>query len=277
MKFKIRLICSLIAFSFIGFYGCGSSKINTDSTKHLQVIATSRLNNDIVISLDTVYFKGEAHSILKTTGISLSPFYHFSSLKGEKAIDVLPYSAEGNATTHNEYIFFGNSQGMKAYKPYSFSTISICEEVVNNNLLSTTSLRAIDVGNFVKNNPRPAKFNAASLKVRREMTKEIKLNEGYGEIYQADKLIGKFTRSYERNNNMLTIKNIYQIKFLNGTLCGTVSTSADKSDRKQNKYMEAITEYDGQVHRLTIDDANTDWDFDSFKQALKYLVANGYL
>jgi hypothetical protein len=278
MNKKSYLILSLIIASTIFATSCGSSKVNTDASKHFEMIASSRINKDVVVSLDTVYFKGEPYSLLKMDGISFSPFYHFSTITGEKAFDVLPYSSgDGKTTDHHEFIFFGNSTGMRAYANYSFTTIGVCETVINNNLLSPTSLKSIDVGNFVKNNPRPAKFNPGALKVRREMTKEVKINQGYGDITQGGISIAKFDMVSDRNDKMITTKNIYRVRFLNGTQAAVVTISADKQERQKNKYMEAFTEFDGKTHNLTIEPANTDWDIDAFKQAVLYLINNGYL
>lgn len=237
----------------------------------------SKMNNEVVVSMDTVFYKGEAYAILKEEGLSMAPFYNFYSISGEKAIRVLPYSAQGNATSHHEYNFFGTSEGMKAYDDFSFSTISVCETVINNNLMSTTGLRPIDVGNFVKNHPRPPKFNAASLKVRRELTKEIKVNQGSGEIYQDDKLIGKFTQGSEKSADLKQGKAVFKVQFIGKTECATVKFGEFKVDRNDNPNMEIITEFDGQFHRMNINENNRTFDIDAFRQAVQFLVEKGYL
>jgi hypothetical protein len=257
---------------------CGSGNINKDDSLHSSFINKSKMENAVVVSLDTIFFKGDAYAILKETGISFSPFYEFYTLTGEKVIDILPYSAgDGKATSHHEYRFHGTSEGMKAYDDYSFSTISVCETVINNNLMNTTGLRAIDVGNFCKKHPRPAKFNPGALKVKREMTKAIKINQGYGEIYQDDKLIAKFTQGSDKSPDLKKSSSVFRITFLNTTLCATVTFGEYKPDRIANPNMEVTTEFDGNTHHMNIEEANTTYDVDAFKQAVQFLVSKGYL
>ena len=256
---------------------CGSGKFNKEPKLHQKFIDASRNSQGITVSLDTVFFKGNHYCILKEEGISLSPFYTFYTLTGEKAIYVLPYSAKGDATTHHEFNFFGNMEGSKAYVDYSFSTISVIETVINNNLLSSTSLRPIDVGNFCKDHPRPARFSPAAMKVTRDMALEVKINQGYGEINQGKPLIGKFTQSLDKPLGTAGSNSVFTVKFLNGNTCGTVKFSSDKNERKSNRYLEIFTESDGKTHRLTLEDKNTEWDVIAFKQAVVYLVNNGYL
>ncbi len=273
---KLFTILFFVSAFFIA--SCGSGRINKDASSHSQFISQSKLNSNCVVSLDTVYYKGEPYAILKETGISFAPFYNFYTLTGNKAIEVVPYSGgDGKATSHHEYRFFGNSEGMKGYMDFAFSTIGVCENVINNNLMNSNELRPIDVGNFVKKNPRPKKFNPGNLKVKREMTLAIKINQGYGEIYQGDKLIGKFVQGKEKNDNDKYTKAVFKVSFLNGTECAKIKFPYDKFDRKDNRALEVYTEYDDENHNLSIDDANTTFDVDAFKQAVIYLVNKGYL
>lgn len=283
MSFK-KICLNMVSFKILFFgislilIGCGSGKINKNAADHARFIADSKLNNNVIVSMDTVYFKGEPYCILKETGISFSPFYGFYTLSGEKVIDVLPYSAgDGKATTHHEYTFYGTSKGSKAYMDYSFSTISVCEDVINNNLMNTNELRPIDVGNFCKKHPRPPKFNPSNLKVRREMSVAIKINQGYGEIRQGDVMIGKFTQGTDKPLTESGTNSVFKINFMNGTQCAVVTFPWDKNERKSSKYLEVFSEFDAQVHRLTLEPGNTTFDIDAFKQAVEYLVQKGYL
>lgn len=245
---------------------------------HEQFKKNSKLNNESIISMDTVFYKGEPYCILKESGMSLSPFYHFSTITGNKAIDVIPYSSgDGKAVTHHEYRFYGNSDGMVGYLDYSFSTMGVIDNVINNNLLNTNELRPIDVGNFAKNNPRPPKFKPANLKVIREMSLPIKINQGYGEIYQDEKKIGIFTQGKDNSNDYPVENAIFKVNFLNSTHCATIIFPFGKYERGQQNYLEVITEYDGKKHRLTIEKDNQTFDVDAFRQGVEYLVRNGYL
>lgn len=278
IRLNIIKNCILISLSSILVVSCGSSRINKNASAHQKMIQQSKTNSEAVISLDTVFFKGEPHSILKESGISLSPFYHFYTLTGNKAIDVLPYSAgDGKAVTHHEYKFYGTSEGSSGYLDFSFSTMGVVENVINNNLLNTNDLRPIDVGNFVKNHPRPAKFNPANVKVVREMSLEIKINQGYGEITQGSKNIGKFTQGTEKSNDYPVENSKFKVSFMNNTHCATVLFPSVKFDRNEQKYLIVITEYDGKIHRLTLNDENTTFDVDAFKQGVEFLVSKGYL
>jgi hypothetical protein len=238
----------------------------------------SKSENQVVISLDTVYYKGEAYAAMKKEGFSIASILTYYSLSGEKVMTVMPYSSgENNATSHHEYTFFGTSSGMKAYAPFSFKTISICENIVNNNLLSSTGLRPIDVGNFVKNYPRPAKFNPAKMKVTREMTKAIKINQGYGEIYQGDVKIGIFIQGTRKSEDLKKSTAVFTVKFLNQTNCAEITFEDGKFERNQNPTMSVFTEFDGKNAFLTIEENNRTFDVDAFVQAVEFLVKNGYL
>jgi hypothetical protein len=271
---KFSLLISVVTLAV----SCGSSRINKETSMHEQMKNNSKINNEAIVSLDTVFYKGEPYCILNESGMSLSPFYHFSTLTGVKSIDVIPYSAgDGKAVTHHEYRFLGTSVGMSGYLDYSFSTISVVENVINNNLLNTNELRPIDVGNFVKNNPRPPKFNPAQLKVVREMSLAIKINQGYGEIYQGDKKIGTFLQGKEKTDEYPVENAKFKVNFLNNTHCATVIFPNGKFERNEQKYLVIITEFEGKVHRLTIKADNMTFDVDAFKQGVEYLVEKGYL
>jgi hypothetical protein len=276
-KSYTTLALTLTIITAIFMVSCGSGKFNKDPRLHQQFIEKSRSLQGVTVSLDTVFFKGEHYCILKEEGISFSPFYTFYSLTGEKAIYILPYSAKAETTTHHEYNFFGTMEGSKAYDDYSFSTVSVIETVINNNLLSPTGLRPIDVGNFCKDHPRPSKFNPASMKVTRNLALEVKINQGYGEIYQGKPLIGKFTQTLDKQMSASDAKAIFKVKFVNGTDCATVKFLNDKREREKNKSLEVFTEHDGKMHFLTIEVNNLEWDVDAFKQAVVFLVQKGYL
>ena len=277
MKSSIYLaIIALIAA--ISITSCGSSRINKEMAMHEEMKKQSRQNGEAVVSMDTVYYKGEPYCIVKESGISFSPFYHFHTLTGDKVIDVLPYSAgEGKAVTHHEYKFYGTSLGMSGYLDFSFSTISVVENVINNNLMNTNELRPIDVGNFVKNNPRPPKFNPAKLKAMREMSLPVKINQGWGQITQDDKNIGTFDQGKAVMNEYPVENAVFKVYFMNKTLCATVLFPNGKYERGEHKYLDIITEYDGKTHRLTIDKDNQTFDVDAFRQGVEFLVKKGYL
>lgn len=256
----------------------GGGRINKDSSKHAKFINQSKMNNEAVVSMDTLYYKGEPYAIYKQKGISLAPFHEFYTITGEHAIEVLPYSGgDGSATTNMEYRFMGNCTGMSAYDDFCFSAIKVCENVINNNLLSTTALRPIDVGNFCKNHPRPAKFNPGLLKVKREMTKEIKISQGTGEIFQGNVLIGKFSQGTNLSSDMKKSTAWFKVTFTNNQICATVTFGSYKADRQADPNMEITTEYDGLISRMNIDPANQTFDVDSFKQAIQFLILKGYL
>lgn len=276
LNFKI----SVVLYTFIAFIlvSCGSSRTNSDISQHSKFIAQSKANNEVVISMDTVFYKGEPVAVMKKEGFSIASFYTFYSLTGEKSIRVTPYSAtDGGPTTNNEYEFFGTSSGMKGYLDFAFSPLTVCENIINNNLLSTTGLRPIDVGNFVKNHPRPAKFNPANLKVKREMTKEIKINQGNGEINQGDVKIGIFTQGTRKSEDLKQSTAVFIVKFLNQTKCAEITFPDGKYERNLSPYISLYTEFDGKFHNLNMDDKNRTFDVDAFKQAVEFMVKMGYL
>ncbi len=278
--FKNSITNSYTLFVILGLFlvSCGSSRVNKDYPMHEKMKNQSKVNNEVVISLDTVFYKGEPQSIIRESGISFSPFYHFYTLTGNKAIDVLPYSAgDGKAVTHHEYKFYGTSEGSSGYLDFSFSSISVAENVVNNNLMNTNELRPVDVGNFVKKYPRPPKFNPAKLKAVREMSLAVKINQGYGEITQGDAKIGKFTQGKNKTDEYPVENAVFKVQFLNSTLCATIIFPNGKFERNEQKYLDLVTEFDGKTHRLTIDNDNMTFDVDAFKQGVEYLVKNGYL
>lgn len=277
---KIKLFKLSILFVLLSAFtiSCGSSRVNESISDHSNFVKMSKSENQVVISLDTVFFKGEPYAVMKKEGFSIASILTFYSLTGEKVITVLPYSSgDNNSTSHHEYSFHGTSSGMKAYLPFSFKTISICENIVNNALLNTTGLRAIDVGNFVKNNPRPPKFNPAILKIKREMAKSIKINQGYGEIYQGEVKIGIFTQGTRKSEDLKKSTAVFIVKFLNQTKCAEITFEDGKFERDQNPTMSINTEFDGKNAFLTIDENNRTFDIDTFKQAVEFLVKNGYL
>jgi hypothetical protein len=271
-------VCAFLFILSLLINSCGSSRINKDTSSHKQFINNSKLNNESVLSLDTLYYKGDPYAVMKESGFSLSPFYTFYTLSGTKSIDVMPYSGgDGKTVTHHEYKFHGTSENMSGYLSFEFSTMNVCDNIINNNLLNTNELRPIDVGNFCKKNPRPPKFNPARLKVEREMSLPIKINQGYGQVYQGEKQIGKFTQHKDKSNDYPVENAIFKLTFMNNTQCAVITFPYDKFDRNKHKYLEVMTEYDGKTHRLTIDDDKTTFDVDAFKQAVEYLVLKGYL
>ncbi|MEI6089545.1 MAG: hypothetical protein WCR42_03760 [bacterium] len=276
---RTNLLLLLVVAVGLSLTACGGGgRINNDESKHAKFINDSKMNNSAVISLDTLYFKGEPYAIYNQKGFSIASFYEFYAITGEKAIEVLPYSSgEGSATSNHEYRFFGTCTGMSAYVDFNFSAIKVCENVINNNLMSTTGLRPIDVGNFCKAHPRPAKFNPGLLKVKREMTKEIKISQGSGEIFQGNVLIGKFTQGSAKSADLKKSNAVYKVNFTNNQLCATIRFGEFKVDRQADPNMEVLTEFDGLISRMNIDAANQTFDIDAFKQAIQFLVQKGYL
>ncbi len=271
----VRFFAVALLVSFV--VSCGSSSINKDLSKHKEFIELSKSNNEIIVSMDTVFYKGIPHSILKEEGISFAPFYNFYSLKGEKCIEVLPYSADGKATSHHEYRFFGTNTGMKAYTDFSFSTIGVCKNVIFNNLMNADGLNSLDVGNFTNIGKRPPKFDPGKLKVKREMSKVIKIDQGNKNIYQGDVLIGKFTQGSEKSSDLKESKTVVNITFINLTKCAQIKFEEYKVSRLSNPNMTIETEFEGKYHQLKVKEENASFDSDVIKQAVEYLVTNGYL
>ncbi|MBS1562031.1 MAG: hypothetical protein JSS89_10525 [Bacteroidetes bacterium] len=260
--------------------GCGSGRINKDVNAHQAAKNASRSERSIIVSMDTVFSSGEPYAVLKVGGVStFAETYTFSSLTGDKCIEVMPDKGGADGSTKHKYTFFGTSQGMNAWDDFSMSTISVVETVVNENLMNATGLRAVDVGNFVRKHPRPAPFNPGLLKVKREMAGKITVQESInsGTISQSDKEIGTFRASTESNDKVQFTNSVYVVSFMNGTKCATIRIPWDKQERQKKLLMEVSTEFDGQVTNVNIDPANVDWTNDSFKQALSYLVSKGYL
>lgn len=230
--------------------------------------------------MDTVFRSGNPYAVLKVGGVStFAETYTFYTLTGDKAIEVMPDKGGVDGSTKHRYQFFGNSAGMAGYDDFSMSTISVVETVVNNDLMNATGLRTVDVGNFVRRYPKPAPFNAAKLKARREMTGEIKVKQeiSTGVITQGREQIGTFDFGTNSNDKAQFTHTWYRVKFNNGTNMAMVRVPWSKQERKEKRSMEVETEFDGKVHAVQIDEANTDWDIDSFKQAVQFLVEKGYL
>ncbi len=270
----------VLASSAVVLVGCGSSRINSDVNAHQAMKDRSRSERSVIVSMDTVFNAGEPYAVLSVGGVStFAETYTFSTLTGEKAIEVMPDKGGVDGTTKHRYTFFGTSSGMVAWDDFSMSTISVCETVVNENLMNATGLRSVDVGNFVRKHPRPAPFNPGALKVKREMTGKITVKEDInkGTISQGEKQIGAFTSGTESNDKAQFTNTWYDVTFMNGTKCARVRIPWDKQTRQKNLVMEVTTEYDGLTTKVNIDASNADWSIDSFKQAISYLVEKGYL
>lgn len=260
--------------------GCGSSRINSDISNHEALIARSRTGSEVVVSMDTVYRAGNPYAVLKVGGISgLAETYTFYTLTGDKAIEVMPDKSGADGTSKHRYQFFGNSAGMAGYDDFSFSTISVVETVVNNDLMNATGLRSVDVGNFVRRYPKPAPFNAAKLKARREMTGEIKVKQDInsGVITQGRDQIGTFDYGTISTETQQLTHSYFAIKFNNGTKMATVRMPWNKQEREQKRQMEIETEFDGKIHTLQLSEDAAKWEIDVLKEATKWLVDNGYL
>ncbi|OGU61227.1 MAG: hypothetical protein A2X64_06605 [Ignavibacteria bacterium GWF2_33_9] len=274
---SILYIFSILVFVSL-LFSCGSSKINKDQASHNKFVEQSKLNNEVVVSLDTVFSKGNPYAVMKTEGFSFASLYTFYSINGEKAISVIPYNGgENGATSHHEFEFYGTSMGMKAYVDFAFSGISVCETIIKNNLMTQNGLNPLDVATFVNNHPRPPKFNPAKMKVVRDMKKEIKINQGYGEIYQGNIKIGLFTQGTDKSADLKKSTAVFIVKFLNQTNCAEIRFSDDKYERNLNPFMSILTEFDGKMFNSSINDNNRTFDIDAFKQAVEYLVQKGYL
>lgn len=270
----------LLVVGTITLVGCGSSNINTDTNAHQAMKDRSRAEKSVVVSLDTVFSSGEPYAVLEIGGVStFAETYTFFTLTGEKAIEVMPDKGGVDGTTKHRYTFFGTSSGMAAWDDFSMSTMTVCETVVNENLMNATGLRSVDVGNFVRKHPRPAPFNPGALKAKREMTGKITVKEeiNVGTITQGQTQIGKFTSGTESNDKNMFENTVYDVNFNNGTKCARVRIPWDKPTRQKKLTMEVITEFDGLTTTLNIVPENADWSIDCFKQAIAHLVEKGYL
>jgi hypothetical protein len=250
---------------------CSSGRFNDDMGKHAEMIATSRSENSVVVSMDTIYKSGNPYAIIKTTGSFINPTHTVYSLNGEELIDIVQsaHKASGGDKTFHEWKFLHKDANGSAFTEYSMSTMTVVDNIVNSDLMNPTGLNTSAATRFMLRYPDPdnrPKAPEANRMVDRDRSAEVIDVMTEKKIKQGGRYIGSYkeTGDYVGSERFAT-KTVY---YMDGTVAATVTY----------KYFspfdaEIVTMKDNKTHQVTREGVNRD----IFSVALDYLVKNLYL
>jgi hypothetical protein len=147
-KYSLLLSVFLLA-------SCSSGRFNTDASKHQSLVEESRNDKSIIVSLDTIYKSGVALGTLKTTGNMIQESHTIFTLKGDEVVDVVQSAPKRGNQTYHEYKILDREVGGSAFMPYSMSTMTVVENVLDNDLLTAEGLNKNAAGRFLLRFPDP--------------------------------------------------------------------------------------------------------------------------
>ncbi len=275
---KLFLLLSLVLLT-----ACGSGRINDNPSLHEETVAASRAENSVVLSLDTAFKGGKPLFIVlrKEAAMGVTGAFHVYTLKGNEVIEVQTTKVPGSEQSWRKYIMLDDEITGAAYLHITgLSDINIVEDIISNDLIGDDGLNRERAQRFLQRYPDPTvevKIDPSKLKVKRDLSKIVRIDRLKKDIRQDDKIIASYKETRITNDGSGKDLTKYTIHFVRSIkpVCATVTMGTHSVTREANPEMEIVTSYDNKTHLVTIQKENI--TFDSLKQAVDYLIENLYL
>lgn len=249
---------------------CGSARFNTDRGNHATIVADSRSENMVVVSMDTIYKAGTPYGLFRSIEVNMLQSDHaVYALNGDELINITQSSPKSGNRTYQEYKFLDRDANGSAFVEFAMSAMTIVDRVVDNDLLNPAGLNRNNAVRFMLKYPDPdnrPKAPEANRMVDRNRSRPVRDDFTERKIYQGDVLIGTYNTSRGAvNGTDITTATIY---YRDGTVAAVARYKTFGSNNT-----EVTTTKDNKAH--TIDGAYVNRS--NMEQAVQYLVDNLYL
>jgi hypothetical protein len=249
---------------------CSSGRINKDLGNHSALVAESRAEGSIVVSMDTIFKAGNPYGVVKTKSVNMLQEEHtFYALNGVEVIDVVQSSPKRGDKTWQEYKILDPTAPGSAFLEYSMSTMSVVDRIVESDLINPTGVNSENASRFMLRWPDPdnrPKAPEANRMVSRDRSRAVEDNFSERKILQGTVVIGTYDLSRGQiNGEDITTATIY---YMDRTIAATAKYKTFGSN-----FTEVTTTKDNKTHTIDGSYANRT----NVQQAAKYLVDNLYL
>jgi hypothetical protein len=249
---------------------CGAGRLNTDMSSHAGLVAESRAEGSIVLSMDTIFKAGVPYGIVKVKPANMfQDDLIVYSLNGNEVINIVQSSPKKGDKTWQEYKFLDASANGSAFIEYAMSKMTVVDRIVESDLLNPNGLNSENASRFILRWPDPdnrPKAPEANRMVSRDRTRNIEDNFTEKKITQGGVVIGTYTTSRANvNGTDFTTATIY---YMDGTICAVAKFKTFASN-----FTEVTTTKDNQTHTIDGSYANRS----NIQQAAAWLVEKLYL
>lgn len=259
----------LITFIFILIFGVGEYAAQHDrkTTKnHLKAIRYSIDKNTVVVSLDTIFDRGQRYGLI-TRNLQMRSDFDVKSLNGTPAFFITAVNAPAGYLS----LRFLDGSNREATIPYVFGIDRIADFIVKENLLRMDGINEEVIRVLMTKYPYRERRSMIQTVVSDVNTAigdskrnhQHKIYERNNELYQGDFLIGTFKKSNE--NFGTDVKRVIHIYFSDGSHCAKAIFDMGNSD------VLIVTTKDQREHYVTIKGVVT------AKSIAEYLVGWKYL
>ncbi|MFN4123967.1 MAG: hypothetical protein ACK4GL_11780 [Flavobacteriales bacterium] len=267
MNLKLTKYLVALCFTFFNVLNECPAQLDRKTKKnHLKAIQYSVDKNTVVVSLDTIFNRGQRYGII-IRNLQMRNDFDVKSLNGNAAF----FITAANAPAGYLSLRFLDGSNRDATIPFVFGIERIAEFIVKENLLRTDGINEDAIAVFMNKYPYRERKNIIQSAVsdlnttidESKRNRQLKVYERNNELYQGDFLIGTFKKANE--NYGTDVKRVINIYFTNDDHCAKAIFDMGNSN------VLIITTKDKREHYITIKGVVT------AKKIAEYLVSWRYL